>query len=107
MGMGPPLGRLGLAPPLVSNRPAVVPLHQRAGLMLVEPALVDIIYQGGEYMDAKGQHFLDLKGAKAYAARIARDLGQEGGYVGSVCIADEQGNELDRVPIVADFIGGG
>jgi hypothetical protein len=36
---------------------------------------------------------------------IARELAQDEGYEGcSVCIADEQGNELDRVAIGPDVV---
>ena len=52
-----------------------------------------------EYADARGQEFSDLMGAKAYAARIACELAQEGSYEGSICIEDEHGNELDHVSI--------
>jgi hypothetical protein len=59
---------------------------------------------GSMYMDADGQQFSDLKGAKAQANRIARELAQEGSdYEGCwVCIADEQGNEWGRVSIGSD-----
>jgi adenylate cyclase len=47
-----------------------------------------------------GRHFSDLKGANAYAARAAGELARDVRYVGcSVCIVDERGKELDRVPI--------
>ena len=65
-----------------------------------------ISWEGSMYMDIDGQLFSDLKSAKAYAARTVRDLTEDGSYyVGcSVCIADEQGKELDRVSIGADVI---
>jgi hypothetical protein len=54
----------------------------------------------GMYMDDNGRAFSDLKGAKAYATRIAGELAQDPNYVGSsVCIVDEWGKELDRVSI--------
>jgi hypothetical protein len=58
------------------------------------------------YVDAGGQGFSDLISAKAYAARIARELEQDSSeYFGcSICIANEQGEELDCVSIGADAI---
>ena len=54
----------------------------------------------GTFIDDNGRHFLDLKGANAYAARVASELAQDPKYVGSsVCIVDEWGKELDRVSI--------
>jgi hypothetical protein len=54
----------------------------------------------GMYMDDNGRHFSDLKGANAYAARVASELAQDPKYVGSSdCIVDEKGKELDRVSI--------
>ena len=58
-----------------------------------------VVSHSREYADARGQEFSDLMGAKAYAARIARELAQEGSYEGSICIEDEHGNELDHVSI--------
>jgi hypothetical protein len=58
-----------------------------------------VVSQSREYPDAGGQELSDLKGAKAYAARIACELAQEGSYEGSVCVEDEHGNELDHVSI--------
>jgi hypothetical protein len=51
--------------------------------------------EGTAYRDLHGQDFANLEGAKAHAARIARELAQDGSqYVGcSVCIADEQRKE--------------
>jgi len=59
----------------------------------------DVVYDGGEHLDLKGQRFSDVKAAKAHAAMIARLLTQEGdNYAGcSVCITDEGGHELHRV----------
>jgi|307.fasta_scaffold671125_1 hypothetical protein len=54
------------------------------------------------HMDENGQDFSDLKGAKARAAKIAKELAEDGYCVGSVCIFDENGNQLDRVPIGDD-----
>jgi hypothetical protein len=58
-----------------------------------------VVSHSREYADARGQEFSDLMGAKAYAARIACELAQEGSYEGSICIEDEYGNELDHVSI--------
>ena len=58
-----------------------------------------VVSHSREYADARGQEFSDLMGAKAYAARIACELAQEGSYEGSICIEDEHGNELDQVSI--------
>ena len=38
----------------------------------------------GTFIDDNGRHFLDLKGANAYAARVASELAQDPNYVGSV-----------------------
>jgi len=55
--------------------------------------------------DADGQIFSSLKGANAQARTIARELAQDESFVGcSICIADEQGNELDRVEITNNVI---
>jgi hypothetical protein len=52
------------------------------------------------YMDENERDFADLKGAKAYAATIAAELARDGGWVGgSVCIVNERGQGLNRVPI--------
>jgi hypothetical protein len=59
----------------------------------------------GMYMDENGRDFSDLKGARAYAARIAAELAQEGSYAGgSVCITNETGKELDRVSIGSGWV---
>jgi hypothetical protein len=58
-----------------------------------------VVSHSREYADARGQEFSDLIGAKAYAARIACELAQEGSYEGSICIEDEHGNELHQVSI--------
>jgi hypothetical protein len=57
--------------------------------------------EGPVYRDVHGQDFANLKGAKAHAARVARELAQDGSqYVGcSVCIADEQKKECGRVSV--------
>jgi hypothetical protein len=54
-------------------------------------------------MDAGGYSFSDLISAKAYAAKVVWELEQDGGdYFGcSICIANEEGEELDRVSIGA------
>jgi hypothetical protein len=58
------------------------------------------------YVGAGGEHFSNLISAKAYAAKVARELEQDSSdYFGcSICIANEQGEELDRVSIGADVI---
>ena len=58
------------------------------------------------YVDRVGQSFSNLIGAKAYAARVARELEHDSNnYFGcSICIANEQGEELDRVSIGGDVI---
>jgi len=63
-----------------------------------------VSWEGSIYMDIDGQLFSDLKSARAHAARFVRELTGNGSYyVGcSVCIADEQGKELDRMSIGAD-----
>jgi hypothetical protein len=54
----------------------------------------------GMYMDENGRDFSDLKGAKAYAASIAAELARHGSWVGgAICIVNERGKGLDRVPI--------
>jgi hypothetical protein len=46
----------------------------------------------GTFMDDNGRHFFGLKGANAYATRVASELAQDPKYVGrSVCIVDELG----------------
>ena len=57
--------------------------------------------EGHEYVDADGQSFSDLINANAYAARVVRELEQDSSeYFGcSICIVNEQGEELDRVSI--------
>jgi hypothetical protein len=64
----------------------------------------DVVCEGREYIDWKGNHFLDLKAAKAHAAKIALELvqGSSDNVNCSVCITDEQGNELDCVSIKTD-----
>ena len=59
----------------------------------------------GMYIDENGRDFSDLKEAKAYAATIAAELARDGGWVGgSVCIVNERGKALDRVPIGAGWV---
>ena len=59
----------------------------------------------GMFMDESGRDFSDLKGAKAYAARIAVELAQDVGYVGcSVRITNEKGKELERVSIGSEWV---
>jgi hypothetical protein len=61
-----------------------------------------VVSESGVHTDENGQVFSGLKDAKDRASRIAQELTQGGSYVGSVCIADEHGNELDRVTIGAE-----
>ena len=37
----------------------------------------------GLFIDDNGRHFFDLKGASAYAARVASELAQDPKYVGN------------------------
>jgi hypothetical protein len=62
--------------------------------------------EGHVYVDLGGQNFSDLISAKACAARVARELEEDSSdYFGcSICIANEEGEELDRVSIGADVI---
>ena len=55
-----------------------------------------VVSESGVHTDENGQDFSDLKDARDRATRIAQELAQDGSYAGSVCIADEQGNELNR-----------
>jgi hypothetical protein len=57
--------------------------------------------EGTAHRDVHGQDFASLEGAKTHAARIARELAQDGSQlVGcSVCIVDEQKKECARVSI--------
>ena len=56
------------------------------------------------YKDEAGRSFSDFKIATANATVIARELAIEGeDYVGfSICVTDDQGNEVARVPIARD-----
>jgi hypothetical protein len=83
---------------------ATVPIGQRVAAMV--RYFFHVFCDGDMHVDENGQDFSDLKGAKARAATIARELAEDGYCVGSVCIFDEKGNELDRVPIGADVTGG-
>ena len=60
----------------------------------------DVVCEGREYIDWKGNHFLDLKAAKDHAAKIARELVQvsSDNVSCSVCIADEHGIAGPRWP---------
>jgi hypothetical protein len=62
-----------------------------------------VLCHEGVYVDEHGEDVSDLKAAKARAAAIARKLAEDG-WVGSVCIFDEEGNQLDYVPIRVDVI---
>jgi hypothetical protein len=83
----------GASPTNAYNSSATAPNNR---LSAKNSAVSPIACKGRDYMDWKGQHFFDLKAAKAHAAKIARKLAQNGSlYVGgSVCIADEHGEEL-------------
>jgi len=61
--------------------------------------------EGHVYVDRAGQSFSNLISAKAHAAKVARELEQDSrDYFGcSICIANEEGEELDRVSIGADI----
>ena len=65
-----------------------------------------VFYDGEVYIDEHGEDVSDLKTAKARAAAIATKLAEDDGGAGAVRIFDEEGNELDRVPIDADVTGG-
>ena len=56
------------------------------------------------YRDEVGRSFSNVEIAKAHATVIARELAIEAeDYVGySVCVTDDQGNEVARVPIFRD-----
>ena len=56
------------------------------------------------YKDEVGRSFSNVEIAKAHATVIARELAIEAeDYVGySVCVTDDQGNEVARVPISRD-----
>ena len=56
------------------------------------------------YKDEVGRSFSDVEIARAHAIVIARELAIEAEkYVGiSVCVTDDQGNEVARVPIARD-----
>jgi hypothetical protein len=56
------------------------------------------------YKDEVGRSFSIVEIAIAHATVIAREIAIEGeNYVGfSVCVTDDQGNEVARVPIARD-----
>jgi hypothetical protein len=56
------------------------------------------------YKDEVGRSFSDVEIAKAHAIVIARELAIEAeNYVGfSVCVTDDHGHEVARVPIARD-----
>jgi hypothetical protein len=56
------------------------------------------------YKDEVGRSFSNVEIAKAHATDIARELAIEAeDFVGySVCVTDDQGNEVARVPIFRD-----
>lgn len=52
------------------------------------------------YRDDVGEEFLDIRSAKAYALRIARELAGDGDWTsGSLLIIEENGKEIDRLMI--------
>lgn len=59
---------------------------------------------GTVYIDEVGRRFINAGNAKAHAAVIASELAFEGGkYDGFlVCVIDEKGSEIARVPIVGN-----
>jgi hypothetical protein len=63
-----------------------------------------VIGADSAFTDEQGRSFATLQDAKAYAAVIAGDLSRKGenyqGFV--VCVADEHGREVARVPIAGD-----
>jgi hypothetical protein len=63
-----------------------------------------VIGADGAFKDAEGLSFPALEDAMAYAAVIAGELsGESENYQGfAVCVADEQGREVARVPIDGD-----
>jgi hypothetical protein len=63
-----------------------------------------VIGADGAFRDEEGRSFRALEDAMAYAAVIAGELSGDGeNYQGfAVCVADEQGREVARVPIEGD-----
>ena len=63
-----------------------------------------VIGVDGAFRDEEGRSFPALQHAMAYAAAIAGELsGESENYQGfAVCVADEQGREVARVPIDGD-----
>ena len=63
-----------------------------------------VIGVDGAFRDEEGRSFPALQDAMAYAAVIAGELsGESENYQGfAVCVADEQGREVARVPIDGD-----
>lgn len=59
---------------------------------------------GTAYKDEVGRSFSNVEIAKAHATVIARELAIEAeNYVGfSVCVTDDHGQEVARVPIARD-----
>ena len=56
------------------------------------------------YKDEVGRNFADVEIARVHATVIARELAIEAeNYLGfSVCVIDDRGNEVARVPIARD-----
>ena len=63
-----------------------------------------VMSDGTAYKDAVGRSFSDVEIARAHATVIARELAIEAeNYVGfSVCVTDDHGQEVARVPIDRD-----
>jgi hypothetical protein len=63
-----------------------------------------VIGADSAFRDEAGQSFLALPDAEAHAAVIAAELSRKGeNYQGcAVCVFDEEGRELARVPIAGD-----
>jgi hypothetical protein len=58
------------------------------------------VKDGNTFNDEDGENLPSIEAARAYAARIANELAQEGGYGGlAVKVTDEQGNEVAYVPL--------
>jgi hypothetical protein len=56
------------------------------------------------FKDEAGQDFLSVDEARAHAVRIASELATEGEdyRLFVVCVVDDQGNEVARVPVSMD-----
>jgi hypothetical protein len=65
------------------------------------PYLFHVMGDGRVYRDEVGQRFNGLEDAKQHAGVIARELAMGGeAYRGfAVCVIDDLGNEVARVPV--------